>query len=194
MASTSKPSGFTLIELMVTVTIAAILATVAMPSLRAFIARGQIASATNELSATLQFARSQAVARNRCVTICRSADTANLMATTPTVPTCATSGTNWDSGWLVFEDTTCGASTNPATVDDVLRVRHGQSDGVTITAQSVQRVVFDGRGSTGMSTPQRFQVVPTEGSSNTNARSLCLGSAGRVVIQTLTSGNCPAGS
>ncbi len=50
MYSFNKNSGFTLIELMVTITIIAILASVALPSYNAYVARSKIAEATSELS------------------------------------------------------------------------------------------------------------------------------------------------
>lgn len=50
MCSLNKTNGFTLIELMVTVAIIAILASVALPSYNSYVARGKIAEATSELS------------------------------------------------------------------------------------------------------------------------------------------------
>ncbi|MGE5649003.1 MAG: type IV pilin protein, partial [Bacillota bacterium] len=45
-----RKSGFTLIELMVTVAVVAIIAAVAMPSYRDYVIRGKIPQATNNLS------------------------------------------------------------------------------------------------------------------------------------------------
>lgn len=74
-ASTVAPaSGFTLLELMITLAVLAILVTIALPSFTAMIARNQITAAGNELIAALQFARHEAVRRNAAVQVCGSSD------------------------------------------------------------------------------------------------------------------------
>lgn len=66
--------GFTLLELMITVAVLAILVTIALPSFTAMIASNQITAAGNELIAGLQFARHEAVRRNAAVQVCASVD------------------------------------------------------------------------------------------------------------------------
>ena len=60
-----RASGLTVIELMVAVAVVAVLAALAAPSLREFLARQRVAAVNAELVTDLKFARSEAVARNR---------------------------------------------------------------------------------------------------------------------------------
>ena len=57
--------GFSLIELMVTVTILAIIASIALPSIQTGFQQQSIVSATNEVMHLVDFARIQAVTRNK---------------------------------------------------------------------------------------------------------------------------------
>jgi len=71
---TRQTHGFTLIELVVTMAVAAILVTVALPNMRAFIQNGRLNTQTNDLIGDLNFARSEAIKRRSNVGICRSTD------------------------------------------------------------------------------------------------------------------------
>ena len=66
-------AGFTLIELMVTVAVVAVLAAIAIPSFTDSLARRRLEGAANELSTDLQFARSQAVSNNANITLSTTA-------------------------------------------------------------------------------------------------------------------------
>ena len=67
-------SGFTLIELMVTITILAILLAIGVPSFGSMIRSGQVASETNTFLAALNSARSEASKRGLPVTVCAASD------------------------------------------------------------------------------------------------------------------------
>ena len=99
---TLRARGFTLIELMVTIAIAAILITLAAPSFKGLIQSNSISSSVNMFMADLRYARSEAVRRGGTVVMCRSdsPEAAN--------PTCGSGsgpgGNGWVSGWIIFYD------------------------------------------------------------------------------------------
>ncbi len=80
-----KHSGFTLIELMVTVGIAGILMSVALPSFNSVVADNKLTSNINQLVSALNLARSEAVKRNQDVSVKKTGD-------------------EWEEGWTVFTD------------------------------------------------------------------------------------------
>ena len=94
--------GFTLIELMVTVAIAAVLMVVAVPSLTTFKRNAELTSATNTLLAAINAARGEAMKRGRYAMV---------------VPV---DGANWSNGWIVFVDMDGSKAYNAATDVTVL--------------------------------------------------------------------------
>jgi type IV fimbrial biogenesis protein FimT len=66
--------GFTLIELMVGITVLGILAAVAVPSFTNMINRNRLAGQSNELLAAIQYARTEAIRTSRRVTFCGAAN------------------------------------------------------------------------------------------------------------------------
>src|SRR3546814_19233482 len=65
--------GFTLIELMVTISVLAILMMLAVPSFTSIINSNRLTAQSNEVVAALQLARMEAIKQNRRAIVCRSA-------------------------------------------------------------------------------------------------------------------------
>lgn len=72
--SAGRMRGFSMLELMVTVAVLAILASIAAPNFSALINRDRLTSQANELVGLFQYARSEAVRLNGRVTLCPSTD------------------------------------------------------------------------------------------------------------------------
>lgn len=96
-----RQGGFNLTELMVVVSIVAILLGIGVPSYRYVTNSYRMSSEINGLLGDMMYARSEAIKEGQNVTICVSADGA----------TCSGNST-WQTGWLVFSNPTNAA--NPA--------------------------------------------------------------------------------
>ena len=104
-----REHGLTLIELMVTLAVAAILITVAVPGFGSLVAEQRLVTTTNQFVTALHLTRSEAVKRGNRVTLCASEDGSS----------CGSSN-GYSSGWIVFEGPEPGAPVQPA--GEVLRV------------------------------------------------------------------------
>lgn len=86
--------GFTLIELVITLAVGAILLGLAFPSFSAILHKNRINSAAINLYVALNTARNEAVKKRSAVSVCPSADGS----------ACVTSNIDWSVGWIVFDD------------------------------------------------------------------------------------------
>ena len=131
-----RHTGFTLIELIVTLVVATILMTLAVPNFRDFLLNNRLTTTANEFTAAANLARSEAIKRGRNATVCVSSTSMNA------APGC-TAGTDWGVGWLVWVD--ADGDTN---MDDDERLRVGDkldSTGLTFTGD-VSSFQYDSRG------------------------------------------------
>lgn len=110
--------GLTLIELMVTLTIMAIVLTTAVPSLQDFIVKNRVGGIATDFLGTLNYARSEAIKRSAPVSICKSSNGS------------ACTG-NWQDGWIVFSDKD-GDGALDSGDDSLLRV--GEAIGTNFSA------------------------------------------------------------
>ena len=115
--SLNNSTGFVLTELLMVVVIIAILAAIAAPSFRSVIQGQRIRSASSDLYASLALARSEAIKRNREVSI-------------------SAVGGDWTNGWEV---------PNPTVVNTFID-QHAAVQGVSINSGSTTSVVFESSG------------------------------------------------
>src|SRR5690606_12240702 len=168
--------GFTLVELMVTLAVAAILVTMAVPGFTSLINSNRLGSTANQLVAAVQSARIEAVRRNARVVMCRSVVGAS----------CAGAGDEWPA-WIVFVDT--GADGNLDAGGTVVEVGspHAQVQVRASGALTADRLLFrsdgfarDSASANGALLTAAFSVcMPTQRPSE-NERLVSIGSGSRI--------------
>lgn len=168
----TAPTGFTLVEMLITVVIGAILVAAAVPSFRGALAQSDMNGRAAALSRAINLARSEAVKRARPVAVCRSD------APEVAVPVCAGAGGDWSSGWVVFVDNLNGNANVIDGNDVVIQVQQAFRGNATITSNGGQPTIrFNAMGlATGMQ--QTFTFTPPDGV-DIPSKTLVLNTTGR---------------
>ncbi len=163
-----RNQGFTLVELMITLVLAAILLSIGIPSYQSLIQNNRRVTAVNELVSGLHLARNEAFKRNRTVSVCPSAD--GMIC-----------GGSWAAGWLVFVN--ADADTPPAVTDGDEIIRYVAAPGrglpLSVDAASASGVSYSARGRP--LRPVSFAYCDPRGGDN--SRSLTLGLGGHIRLE-----------
>ena len=94
MSKRSKPSGFSLYELLMTVTIVALVLTLGIPSFGSILANHRLKVEVDAVFHAVHLARKSSIVRRRAVTLCPSIDGRNCEP-----------GFDWSIGWIMFVNT-----------------------------------------------------------------------------------------
>ncbi|PKG57174.1 methylation site containing protein [Shewanella sp. Choline-02u-19] len=154
----TKIKGFTLVELMVTIAIAAILITIAMPSLTSMYEAMRSDSEVRKLQQTFAFARNQAISYGLDVTVCPLGTDLN------------TCGTKWIKGITVLYDN-AGSNESLKVINEF-----NSQDTLTFASNSI---VFS---PDGLASTSGTMTYCPGGATSSNCKSLILAVSGRVNI------------
>lgn len=163
-------NGFTLLELLVVVSILGTLAMLGLPSLEDMVARAETDSSSKSLQSALSLAKSEAIKRGESVSVCASNDGSD----------CATG--QWSTGWIVFVDSNADANGDAGSVDpgDTV-VRNFSPAGEVILTSTVDLLQYDYRGMGLNNAVQDFKFCPRDNDSD-KARGLEISITGRTRV------------
>ena len=119
----AKQLGFTLLELLVTVSIAAVLTALAVPSIAETIKNNRITAQVNEFVGALNFARSEAIKRGVRVSLCKTSDAMTCIRDG--------AGSNWAQGWIMFTNQDMD-NVNDGGSETILKVQDAAQAQITI--------------------------------------------------------------
>lgn len=162
--ASARQSGFTLIELMVTLVLGAIILTIAVPSFRTFVQDTQLTTTVNEMVTDINLTRSEGVKNGAGATLCKRNGGG----------TACDSSAAWDAGWIVFADTDRDGVVDAG--ETLLRVHEPLLAELDVTF-TPNRITYDSRGAaSGFS----GTIVVCDARGAGDARGLILSNTGRL--------------
>lgn len=204
MSAGPKNAGFTLHELLITISILVIVTAFAVPSFQSFVMMNRLATEANEFIAGMNSARMEAIRGNTRGVLCRAAVVNDQVSAADGCVETATG--NW-AGWMVFLDAdgsgtyNPNAGTNPNEVLLNTHVVRGSSSFRALASASLgaagNRMVYRPDGlarAPGQTLLQSatLRLCEVSGTITLNARDVRLGSGSRIGVSRSTSSSCAA--
>ncbi len=167
-------AGFTLVELMITLAVVAILATAAVPSFMSMIASNRVTSASNDLVTALNMGKSEAVRSGRHTLLCKN-------------DSCSTTG-SWGDGWVLFSDENNNNTRDAA--EPIIRTQAALDPSFAFTYEDGDHIRFRPNGSINKNGRFCFR----NSYQNSDSRKVIITQSGRIRTEkaTLSSNACPA--
>jgi len=168
-----KTAGFTLFELMMTITVLGVLLGIGVPSFTDAIRNNRTAAQANELVTAFAVARSEASRRGMPVAICAASDATQTACA-------AVTQNSWANGWIVFTDIN-GTAGSVDAGDQILQTWPAINSALTLTSGNTGFVRFGANGAPIPATSTTFDLQHSS-CTGANHRRLQLNIIGRVQL------------
>ena len=136
LAQRHAQRGITLFEILVVMSIVAVLMAVGIPSFKYVTNANRISAEVNGLLGDMQFARSEAIKEGVPVSVCVSSDGL----------ACLANDTNWNKGWIVFTDPNQNGVVDAGELVQRIQATFKGSDTFTATGPNVSFINFNREG------------------------------------------------
>jgi len=153
--------GFTLYELLVTLALASVITSLAVPGFRGFVQSSRAVTHTNDLVTALNLGRSEATRRSAPIELCASSDGATCSGLT-----------DWSDGWIVR---------TPAPAGEVLRAWPARTGGSGVLTGPISPIQFQARGAPGAGLAPQLAMQLADCSGD-NRREISINVAGRISV------------
>jgi type IV fimbrial biogenesis protein FimT len=169
--------GFSLIELLVVLTLIGIVTMLAAPSFNSAFLSNRLAGYANSFVASAQLARSEAIKRDRPVHVCRSSDGAS----------CAAAG-SWQQGWIVWSDDNANGALDAG--EPIVQIQQALSADYQLnsTAGGYDLVFQPVGGGSSAATLKLCRAAPAAGAQE---RQIKIDATGRPAVTKTVTGTCP---
>lgn len=172
--------GFTLIEVLVTISILSILMMLAAPALKELFVKIKMQSISDDFVQNILKAKNTSVNKNICTLMCASSTSDSE------TPSCdAKNEGDWQPGWIIFFNADCEISNNaPNANEDVISVRVGENDEYYLKSRDLKtnKIQFDAKGRPGLKSSNEFDLYYKKWDSELSKKfgmNICLDMLGR---------------
>lgn len=163
-------SGITQIEIIMVITVIAVLASAAIPSINTILNQQMLTGSSNALLSDLNLARQSAITRSTRVVIC------------PITTTSQCSGDNqWSNGWMIFADDNRDARHNNN--EDILRISHQDTE-LSMQSNGRRYFRFDANGMS-LGLPGSIYVCSPPQQNHAKGNRIVISNVGRIRMEPL---------